>query len=207
MTYGFTARSQAVSVAAALAVIALPAGPAMAATMYSYTGNPFDTALTTPDLQGKHISASVTFASDKSSYIGILSTDDVVNWTIEIAGVPGTMFNSAINSGNSRWPLWFDIQAGAIVNWQLLAQLSPTSFYPEIYTTRNSPYASIASTADYYNLDIASSVQGVNLDNSGVWAPVPEASSFVTAAFGLLSIALAIRRKHAYPIQPIRGVS
>ena len=181
----------------ALFLLALAAASANATNVtFNYTGNQFNPAASSADNLGRHLSASVTFLDSVQNLTGEVDGSAIVAWSIEVAGVPATHVDSSTGANNADWPLWFKFLDGNIVGWQLLAQQSLSQFFPEIYTTSQSPYARIAPTADFYVKDVNSSSIAYIQDLPGTWSPVPLPAGFSLLTSSLIVIAIALRRSN-----------
>jgi len=158
--------------AAVVACTAL-ADPARSAVTYSYTGLPF-----TFGVVAGHIEATVTFDDSVVGSTGTVDGSSVVAWSIRAEGVSGSELTSATGFLNGAWPLYFVFDAGVITGWQLLAETGPSGTLPQLYTTHNSPFASILSTADTYYA--SGTLYGYNDGTPGSWRlvavpePIPE---------------------------------
>jgi len=183
---------------------------ANAAVVYNYTGLPFAANQSTAFV-GNHITATVTFDDSVAGFTGVVGAAAVLGWAIRVEGVAGTELTDSTGYQIPAFPFYFAFNSGDIQSWQFLARAAPGAppalWYPEVYTTHNSPFGNILPTADFYvqvgNASGGAVVYGGNVNTPGVWqlvptsVPEPVIGGFLLGAGWMVCATMARRRRRA----------
>jgi hypothetical protein len=180
-----------------LLLAALPSTTAMADTVYTYTGNPFTTAISGlfVALPAGSFTASdfVSGSFTVSSPLGADLVAQIISPSYSFTDGPDTFSSS--NPNVSKFEIWTDAN-GDISNWDIVLA-DDQSFNPSLKTENPLGVAPFITE----DLGFADNVEGINFANPGTWTQtttdptVPEPSSLVLLGTGVLSAAGALRRR------------
>jgi hypothetical protein len=177
---------------AVLATVLLPL-PCLADTMYTYAGNSF-TAVSGEYTTSDSVSGEFTLASSLAANMTIATiTPDSFSFTDGIHSVT----SENIGAGSGIFAISTD-SAGNIDSWAIQIVFNdPTAI---VIVSRNLPGVSSSPFLDL-GIDLAPNTSGSVTDDPGIWtasavtAPVPESSSLMLVATGIVGAAASIRRR------------
>jgi hypothetical protein len=176
-----------------MAFTSLLTAPALADTVYTYTGNPF-THVVAPITTSDFVSASFTVASPlapdsefSNELLGALPINPI-SWDVSTAGYTLSNTTPGVIVGLN---FWTDSQ-GNIVDWIFGAEAE--SVPGQIETDRD-------GLSDFVGDNFGTVNPSFNSDNPGVWtiststpSAVPEPQSLLLVTTGLLGVLSTVRR-------------